>query len=696
MPGEDLLLLANLFLGLLCKLWLGMQHDLEKWELWKRICCGFPLAFLLKIDYNTIRLFIESFIIGRAKHLFGHVAGGSCAAGRCEPCQAGNRAALNSQHCAPQSACPLHDQVNGSLCLFFWKVIAGWKGVVAVYQVLYRKWRPQVFSDVAGQRHVTDTLRRELQEGRLSHAYLFTGSRGTGKTTCAKILAKAVNCLHPVDGNPCNECEICKGIDSGSILDVIEIDAASNNGVDNIRDLREEANFTPVAAKYRVYIIDEVHMLSIGAFNALLKTLEEPPSYVLFILATTEVHKLPATILSRCQRFDFRRIPPEDIAARLEYVAGQEGMELAHDAALLIARIADGALRDALSLLDQCAGRSKQITVEIVSEAAGLTGRGHLYELSAALRAEDSARALALLDELHQGSCDMERLCGDLIDHFRNLMIAKTVPTLGELIICTEGELQQIQVEAEGFSMEAILSALDLLQGTLERMRSGVNRRIEMEMALIKLATPTLCSDSAALLRRIEALEQAMRTGRVAVAPQAAPEKPPELPARAEKAASSPARMDSLSTPPDAPEPLTSPSSRRQPVSTPEPPPEPDRPDDEPQAGQEGDEAFLKWPQVLSVLSEIDKPIAGILSGSSAFFRGEFVLIQSENPLLGSFIRQGSHSSAVKEAVLRVTGHKYRLGLYSGGEKKAPKKKADPLDDLLGRLKNAQVETEIR
>ena len=299
-----------------------------------------------------------------------------------------------------------------------------------MYQVLYRKWRPQVFSDVAGQPHVTDTLRRELQEGRLSHAYLFTGSRGTGKTTCAKILAKAVNCLHPVDGNPCNECEICKGIDSGSILDVIEIDAASNNGVDNIRDLREEANFTPVAAKYRVYIIDEVHMLSIGAFNALLKTLEEPPSYVLFILATTEVHKLPATILSRCQRFDFRRIPPEDIAARLEYVAGQEGMELAHDAALLIARIADGALRDALSLLDQCAGRSKQITVEIVSEAAGLAGRGHLYELSAALRAEDSARRSPCLDELHQGSCDMERLCGDLIDHFRNLMIAKTVPTL--------------------------------------------------------------------------------------------------------------------------------------------------------------------------------------------------------------------------------------------------------------------------
>ena len=570
-----------------------------------------------------------------------------------------------------------------------------------MYQVLYRKWRPQVFSDVAGQPHVTDTLRHELQEGRLSHAYLFTGSRGTGKTTCAKILAKAVNCLHPVDGNPCNACEICRGIDNGSILDVIEIDAASNNGVDNIRDLREEASFTPVAAKYRVYIIDEVHMLSIGAFNALLKTLEEPPSYVLFILATTEVHKLPATILSRCQRFDFRRIPPEDIAARLEYVAGQEGMVLAHDAALLIARIADGALRDALSILDQCAGRSSKITVEVVSEAAGLAGRDHLYQLSSAIRAGDSARALALLDELHQGSCDMERLCGDLIDHFRNLMIAKTVPEPGELIICTESELKQIRSEAEGLSMEAILAALDLLQGTLERMRAGVNRRIEMEMALIKLATPALCTDNAALLRRIEALEQAMHTGRVAVAPQAAPVNAP-APVAAEKAASAPASPELSPVPPEAMPRRDAAqeqarASRPQPTAAPEPPAEKERPEEsEPQVEQEGDEAFLKWPQVLSVLSEIDKPIAGILSGSSAFFRGEFVLIQSGNPLLGSFIRQGNHSSAVKEAVLRVTGHKYRLGLYSGGEKQEPKKKADPLDDLLGRLNDAQVETEIR
>jgi DNA polymerase III subunit gamma/tau len=232
---------------------------------------------------------------------------------------------------------------------------------VPMYQVLYRKYRPRVFADVYGQDHVTSTLKNEIKEGRISHAYLFTGSRGTGKTTCAKILAKAVNCPNAVDGEPCNACEICKGLDSGTIYDVVEIDAASNNGVDNIRDLREEVNYTPTRGKYRVYIIDEVHMLSTGAFNALLKTLEEPPAHVIFILATTEVHKLPATILSRCQRFDFKRIQPETMAVRLQQVAGLEGMELAPDAATLIARIADGALRDGLSILDQCAGRSKQV-----------------------------------------------------------------------------------------------------------------------------------------------------------------------------------------------------------------------------------------------------------------------------------------------------------------------------------------------
>lgn len=296
-----------------------------------------------------------------------------------------------------------------------------------MYRVLYRKWRPQTFEEVYGQPHITATLKNELVSGRVAHAYLFTGSRGTGKTTCAKILSKAVNCLSPHDGDPCNECEICRGIDNGSVLDVIEIDAASNNGVDNIRDLRDEANFTPVKAKYRVYIIDEVHMLSTGAFNALLKILEEPPEHVIFILATTEVHKLPATILSRCQRFDFKRITPEDICARLQYVAKHENITLDEDAAALIAKVADGALRDALSLLDRCCAVDEHITSEVVTKSAGLAGRDYLMRLSECIIKKDCASALGIINELHMNSCDMERLCSEFMFHLRDLMIVKTV-----------------------------------------------------------------------------------------------------------------------------------------------------------------------------------------------------------------------------------------------------------------------------
>ncbi len=280
-----------------------------------------------------------------------------------------------------------------------------------MYQVLYRKYRPRVFADVYGQDHVTSTLKNEIKENRISHAYLFTGSRGTGKTTCAKILAKAVNCEHSIDGEPCNECEVCKGLDNGTIYDVVEIDAASNNGVDNIRDLREEANYTPSRGRYRVYIIDEVHMLSTGAFNALLKTLEEPPAHVIFILATTEVHKLPATILSRCQRFDFKRIQPETMSVRLKEVAGLEGLTLTDDAAVLIARIADGALRDGLSILDQCSGRSKNIDADLVADVAGLAGREALYQLSECIYKKDGSGAMPTISEIYQKIFDMERLC---------------------------------------------------------------------------------------------------------------------------------------------------------------------------------------------------------------------------------------------------------------------------------------------
>ena len=317
-----------------------------------------------------------------------------------------------------------------------------------MYQALYRKWRPKDFSDVYGQPHVTRTLRSQLENGRISHAYLFTGSRGTGKTTCAKILSKAVNCLNPVDGNPCNECEICRGIENGSILDVIEIDAASNNGVDNIRDLREEANFTPANAKYRVYIIDEVHMLSIGAFNALLKTLEEPPSHVIFILATTEIHKLPSTILSRCQRFDFKRIAPEDITARLMYVAEKENVNLTSNAASLIARIADGGMRDALSLLDRCFAMGTDIDENTVSDAAGIAGTIHLFSFSEFVAKGDFTSSLRLVSKLHSESCDIDSLCTELTLHFRNLMVAKTVGDCEGLIVCSKDELEKIKERA--------------------------------------------------------------------------------------------------------------------------------------------------------------------------------------------------------------------------------------------------------
>lgn len=377
-----------------------------------------------------------------------------------------------------------------------------------IYRVLYRKWRPKVFSDVIGQPHVTVTLSSQVKENRLSHAYLFTGSRGTGKTTCAKILSKAVNCLNSVDGNPCNECEICKGIDSGSILDIVEIDAASNRGIEDIRALREEVNFTPSQAKYRVYIIDEVHMLTIEAFNALLKTLEEPPEHVKFILATTEVHKLPATILSRCQRFDFRRIEPSFIAERLEYIATQEGASLQHDAAMLIARIADGGMRDALSLLDRCISVENSVGVDTVSSCAGLMGREHIYSLIKAIADEDTAKCLTIVDELHKNSCDTERLITELIERFRSFLIVKTVNNPENLLVCTARELEEIKEISLLFSKEAVLYALNVLTGAADAIKRTQNRRIEAEMALIRLSRPENDDSAAALTLRIANLEK--------------------------------------------------------------------------------------------------------------------------------------------------------------------------------------------
>lgn len=377
-----------------------------------------------------------------------------------------------------------------------------------MYRVLYRKWRPQTFKDVAGQPHITETLMNEVRESRLAHAYLFTGSRGTGKTSCAKILSKAINCLQPVDGNPCNKCDICRGIDNGSVLDVVEIDAASNRGIDDIRALREESAFTPALAKYRVYIIDEVHMLTIEAFNALLKTLEEPPEHIVFILATTEVQKLPSTILSRCQRFDFRRISVDAIVARLKFVAQQENVKLDADAAVLIARIADGGMRDALSVFDRCLSISEDVNVAVVTDAAGIMSKAHLFDLSDAFINKDTAKALSIVDELHNSSCDTEKLCTELTNHFRNLLVIKSVKSPENILVCTNEELNELRNLSVSFSVEQILSIMNILSSAIASIKVTQNRRIETEMAMIKICSPEASYDISSLYARISQLEK--------------------------------------------------------------------------------------------------------------------------------------------------------------------------------------------
>lgn len=565
---------------------------------------------------------------------------------------------------------------------------------VPMYQVLYRKYRPRVFADVYGQDHVTSTLKNEIKEGRISHAYLFTGSRGTGKTTCAKILAKAVNCPNATDGEPCNACEICKGLDSGTIYDVVEIDAASNNGVDNIRDLREEVNYTPTRGKYRVYIIDEVHMLSTGAFNALLKTLEEPPAHVIFILATTEVHKLPATILSRCQRFDFKRIQPETMAVRLQQVAGLEGMELAPDAATLIARIADGALRDGLSILDQCAGRSKQITAQLVSEVAGLAGREALYRLSDAVLARDSSAAAEELAQLHENSYDMERLCVEMINHFRNFMMVKTVKKSRELIICTDDEYKHIEESAGQFTLAQILRGLDLFQSTLVKIKGGATPRIEMEMAFIRLCEPKLETDSDAINQRLSALERAVQNG-----VPAAPVNPVQSPAPAARPA--PAQSTVPPTPQPAPEPKPAAPAEPAPILEPVPTepaqtaaPMPQEPAPSPASAADSEQQlFMQWADLMEILHRTDIALFGVLSGSQGYTRGEFFLIDSPNPTIKEFIKISTHAKAIRAALHELTGHNYKLGLF---KKKSTEQvpRRDPLEDLLSKARENNIQIE--
>ena len=543
-----------------------------------------------------------------------------------------------------------------------------------MYQVLYRKWRPKVFEDVSGQPQVTTTLKNELISGRVNHAYLFTGSRGTGKTTCAKILAKAVNCLNPQNGDPCGECEICRGIDDGTVLDISEIDAASNNGVDNIRAIIEEAAFAPSKAKYRVYIIDEVHMLSPGAFNALLKTLEEPPSNVVFILATTEVHKLPATVLSRCQRFDFHRIAARDIADRLEYVAQQENIQLEDEAALLIASVADGALRDALSLLDRCMGVSGNITSEVVQKTAGLAGRGHLFDITRSIIDKNVKQALEITQQLYSESKDMGRLCQELLEHFRNLMLIKTMKSPESLIMISAQEREQAKQQAQEFSLEGIVYVMDVLQKSYDRMFKGGSKRAEMELALIKLTSVQLDTSTEALMARIARLERMVKNG-VTVSPE-------------HKAQSATADVKEAAVP-AVPE-----IGKEQPTiqTTPQAQAVASQSKTDYDTIVKNAVPMEDWQEVLEVLRKYSITIATSFKNTRAYISGDYMLIDSQNELAFKLLKQQSQRERMREAVKEVTGRVYKLGPYKKLEKQ--NKQENPLDQFIKQAKESGVPVE--
>ncbi|MBQ2752328.1 MAG: DNA polymerase III subunit gamma/tau, partial [Oscillospiraceae bacterium] len=500
-------------------------------------------------------------------------------------------------------------------------------------QALYRLYRPKSFDEVVGQEHITTVLRNEMRNNRPSHAYLFIGSRGTGKTTCAKLMAKAANCLDLQDGDPCGKCDICRGIDEGSLLDVVEIDAASNNGVDDIRDLREEAVFTPAVAKYRVYIIDEVHMLSVSAFNALLKILEEPPEHVVFILATTEIHKVLPTIVSRCQRFDFHRIESSVIANRLLDVARQEGITLDDQAAQLIARLSDGGMRDALSLLDVCAASNHNVTVETVSNAAGLVGSSHLFELVRCISKGDTAAALELTASLFQKSMDPQRLCAQLCGHYRDLMLAKVMEHPENLINCLPSELPELRTQANKLSLNDILHNMTVLQDASVRMSRSTTKRAELELALATLCDPDARTGYDALIQRIEKLESAARKGAFAQ---------PVQQAEPEPVAESKPAVKAVEQKPQQPEKTTEPEVKPAPAEAHQP-----KPVEQPQKSTEptGERVlpFAKWDKVLDSLARINPANYNMLRGTAAYFNGRQVLIDVSNPVILTMLRSNEY-----------------------------------------------------
>jgi len=547
------------------------------------------------------------------------------------------------------------------------------------YQALYRKYRPQTFSDVVGQEHITKTLKNELAEGKTVHAYLFTGTRGTGKTSCAKILAKAVNCLNAKEGDPCLECENCKAIANGDNTDIEEIDAASNNSVDSIRELRDLISFAPASSKYRVFIIDEVHMLTTSAFNALLKTLEEPPEHVIFILATTEVHKLPATILSRCQRFDFRRIDNEKICERIQYIAEKEGLTVTDDAATLIAAAADGGMRDALSILDLCASSSKNIDEATVESVCAMAGSDYLITMADCIKEQNTEEALLLIDKLHNSSVDMLRLLSELTSHYRDLMIVKTVKGKSRPVVCSATRLKALESQAAKYDIKEIMYCLSRLQAAFPTMQTG-NRRSEMEMTVIRMCDPSLSADLESLEQRVSQLER----GIIKPAAQKTAAKPETV---NEEVKPEPENVVVVEEDDEIPPPISendAPAADFEEIIEEKPEvknvPEKDV----------GEHEVSEWGEILNILRKDCPLIAGVLNGSAAYISGDYLLIDAPNSQFRSLIKSstGNYKENIRKAAFTVLGSTYKLGPYV---KKNQQSESDPLAAFANKLKNFEL-----
>lgn len=539
-----------------------------------------------------------------------------------------------------------------------------------MYQALYRKWRPTKFADVVGQRHITDTLRAQLESGRLSHAYLFTGTRGTGKTTCAKILARAVNCTNLQAGDPCGECPACRGIMDGSILDVVEIDAASNNGVDNIRDIRDEVRYTPASVKKRVYIIDEVHMLSQGAFNALLKTLEEPPEHVLFILATTEINKVPATILSRCQRFDFRRIAPHDIAVRLKEIAEEEQIPLTDSGARMIARLADGALRDALSILDRAAaGSSEPIDEERVAAGVGILAGDTAVELMRHVLSGDLTAAMGQLGESYTAGRELGAVLDQLLGLIRDMLLVKTSKSDISALLSPAYSYQTVQELCQQVPASRLLAYTKILQESLLHIPHAANRRIEAELCVVRLCELT-AEDYDTLSGRVDALEEKLAHGMVAAAPaprQAVPE-------------------DGFPSDADAP-----------------PPGEDDMP---PVMGEPTAQKKAALPKKLESSPEWDaitKATQGALPMSKfaqltmtkGVISGKELYVLCDDPFTCELCNENAVKQALTQAAQQVTGRALRVKVLEENSIGTLSTKANPVDEIIRKAGELNIDVEI-